>query len=152
MAQRFKSKNAGAVIPLLLDDLVIAGGTLRALSGGGFHYTRTRIERSGYAERADYYYILPEMQFEHTEVFLSEDAIQQITKVLANLASHCFSFQPVEDPNDTVRSLWLWANGQKVELIVPVEFDASAEAELLSSFNHAWRTIHALIPRSPKFV
>jgi hypothetical protein len=151
MAQRFKSKNPGAVIPLLAYDLVITGGTPISIEGDGFRCSRARIERSGYAERADYWYLSSGMTFDHVEAHLAVEAIHSLELALAELAVHAQRFSLPTDPNESFRMLRFWTDGQAVELFAPLLRQAvPLDPEPLSSFAYAWQMIDALIPPSPK--
>jgi hypothetical protein len=148
MAQRFKSNNVGSVVPLRPEDLLIAGGTPAALDAGGFHYTRIRVERSGYAERADYIYLPAGLQFGHAETHVSEASIYSLEEDLAVIATQSHRFRRPDDPNDRVHSLDFWSGGRQVEIVAPVRPNALDDKDASSLLARFWQTIHALFSKS----
>jgi hypothetical protein len=142
MPQRFKPTNIGADIPLLADDLVIAGGTPAPLEGGGFQYTRVRVERSGYCEQADYHSMPSGIHFEHTDEALSTEQLRMVEAHLEALGRHFPSGGIFAEPNDAAQSLCFWYNGQSLEIVLPTVEDILVSHRAISCFKSTLGMIH----------
>jgi hypothetical protein len=143
--QCFKQHNWGAALPLVAEDLLIARGTPRFVSGV-LRHVRMRIARDGFAERSIHDMAPKWSSFWHYRTELPTGRLDGLMEAL-RVARAELADVVGGDPNGVYRKVEYWDGTEPVALLM--EYEGGTTRYAAPRFEAAWEMIVRLYPPEP---